>query len=303
MAILPGLFAGLLVISRISHLLQAFIKNDVGSKNGRGACVPESRGPILGVVIFAVCWLGVLGGTAYYILTKGQGIGGWFWFFVGMAATPFIMLPPVVFAVLRNQGRSELLSPDRISEERIWESYEYAITFDEGYIRSLIQKYLDQDPMVGKRKGYIVLFGIIGLVIWMFDLLGADSARFAMMALVAGLLSTVISYYIQRKILYSDLAYGSHMGKRSTFRLSSDGLEVEGARPYHETIWPDLIRWPNMLRAIQFPDGVFLWGMGGVVDTAALIWLPDSALVGANANRVSRLVKSGMQPQSVRQMK
>jgi hypothetical protein len=80
-------------------------------------------------------------------------------------------------------------------------------------------------------------------------------------------------------------------------------LEVEGPRPCHKTIWPDLIEWPNILRAARFRDGMLLCGFGGKTENYAIAWLPYSALRDASPVDAARFIEENMRSRTVRKLK
>ena len=291
---LPGLFVGFLVFSRIGHLLQAFIKTDTNTEEAPTTSTSLTRLEIFGAAAFVVCWSGLFGGLAYYFLTgRGSSIG-WFWFFTGIAATPLIIFPAAMLLILRGRRRHAEYDAKAVSDRQDIGTFDYEIAFDEAYIRTLIRRYLRQFPTVGHPLTLSIVFTVAAVVIWAFELFGRESAFFAIMAFVMGNLGNLFANYVSRKVMFSDLGYASHMGKTSIYRLSAKGLEVEGPRPCHETIWPDLIEWPNILRAARFRDGILLCGFGGVSENFALAWLPDSALHDASPAEVSRFVEERM---------
>jgi hypothetical protein len=303
LAILPGIFIGLLLFSRIGHLAQVFIKTDADSDEAPQTSESLSRNQVLIVAAFVVGWVGLFAALAFYIHSVRNGSIGWFWFFVGIAATPCVILPPAIYFLNRGRNRRAVFNASEPSRQQSRKTYEYEITFDETYIRSLIDRYLRQDALAGRPYALAILFTVAAVVIWIFDLFGAESLAFAIMAFVVGTLSSLVIYRVQRKVMFSDLGYASHMGKTSIYRLSANGLEVEGPRPCHEAIWPDLIEWPNIWRAARFRDGTFLCGFGGVTENFALAWLPDSALHDARPEDVSRFIEERMQPRTVKKLK
>jgi len=303
LSILPGIFVGLLVFSRIGRLVQAFIKTDANSDKAQETSATLNRNQILGVFAFVTGWLGLFGALAYYVVTVRNGSVGWYWFFVGIAATPCIVFPPAIYFLQRGRNRCAMFDANKPSRGQSRKTYEYEITFDETYIRSLIDKHVRLDWPVGHPHALAFVFAVAAVVVWIFDVFEGNSFTFAVMVFAAGALSSFLFNRVQRKLLYSDYGYASHMGKTSTYRLSANGLEVEGPRPCHAAIWPDLIEWPNILAAARFRDGFFLYGIGAVAETGALAWLPDSALEDASPDDVARFIEQRMQPRTVKQLK
>ena len=285
----------MLVWSRIGHLLQVFIKVDTDSDGAKETSASSLRNQVIGVVAFVVCWLGLFGGLAYYVLFEHSGSIGWFWFIVGIAATPCIILPPAFYFLQRGRRRQAEYNADERSDRRSKETYDYEITFDETYIRTLIDRYLRQFPIAGRPQVLSILFTVAAAVIWIFDVFDGDSFAFAALVFVMGILGSLFAYRASRKILFSDFGYASHMGKTSTYTLSADGLEVAGPRPYHKVLWPDLIKWPDVWTATRFTDGIFLFGGG------ALAWLPDSALADASPGDVAQFIGERMRLRAAKQ--
>ena len=300
--ILPGLFIGFLSFSRIGHLLQAFIKPEANSDTARTPDASLTRAEVIGTVAFAVCWSGLFGGLAYYLLTERGSSPGWFWFFVGIATTPIIIFPVTLLLLNRVRRRRAEYDERANSNRQDSSTFDYEIAFSESYIRTLISRYLRQNPF-GHPLTLSILFTIAAVVIYVFDLFGRESSAFAAMVFVMGILGNVFAYYMSRRVLFSDLGYASHMGKTSIYRVSANGLEVEGPRPCHETIWPDLIEWPNILRAARFRDGMLLCGFGGKTENYAIAWLPYSALRDANPEDAARFIEDNMRPRTVKKLK
>ena len=300
--ILPGLFVGFLAFSRISHLLQAFIKPEANSDTVRTPDASLTRVEAIGALAFAVCWLGLFGGLAYYLLTERGSSPGWSWFFVGIAATPIIIFPATLLLLDRARRRRAEYVKRANSIRQDSGTFDYEITFSESYIRTLISRYLRQSPF-GHPLTLSILFTVAAVVIYVFDLVGWESSILAAIVFVMGILGNIFAYYMSRRVLFSDFGYASHMGKTSIYRVSANGLEVEGPRPCHETIWPDLIEWPNILRAARFRDGMLLCGFGGKTENYAIAWLPYSALRDANPLNAARFIEENMRPRTVKKLK
>lgn len=278
----------MLVWSRIGHLLQIFIKTDAGSETTKESSGSTLRMQIIGGIVFVVCWLGLFGGLAYYVLFERNGSIGWFWFLVGIAITPCIILPPALSFLRRRSKRKTKYAADEGSNQRIEETYDYEITFDEIYIRVLIDRYLRQLPGSVRPQLLAILFTIAAAIIWIFEVFNSESVFVAAIVFVVGVLGSFFAYRVLRKIMFSDFGYASHMGKTSVYTLTTDGLEVIGHRPNHRVLWPDLIKWPDMWTATRFTDGIFLFGGG------AIAWLPDSALTDARPNDVAQFIGKRM---------
>lgn len=88
-AILPGIFAGMLLVSRVGHFAQIFTKTGVDTDDAPQADQRLSRNQILAVVVFLTGWVALFAATGLYIHVVKDGPAGWFWFFVGIAAARF----------------------------------------------------------------------------------------------------------------------------------------------------------------------------------------------------------------------
>lgn len=300
---LPGLLVGFLAFSRIGRLLQLFIKSDTDTERTPTTSTSLTRLQVFGVFAFVLSWSGLIGALAYYFLTERGGSIGWFWFFLGIAATPLIIFPAAMLLNRRRRRWHAEYDAKAVLDQQDIGTFDYEITFDEAYIRTLIRRYLRQLPTIGHPLTLSIVFTVAAVVIWVFELFGGESVFFAIQVFVMGILGNLLADYASRKVMFSDLGYASHMGKTSIYRLSAKGLEVEGPRPCHKTIWPDLIEWPSILRAARFRDGILLCGFGGVSETFALAWLPDSALHNASTAEVSRFVEERMQPRTIKKLK
>jgi hypothetical protein len=94
--LLPGFFAGLFVWMKMLRLFLAA----VGLK--RGMSLPPSdedrlmRRFVLLLVILVAVYLILFGGLTYYF--RQVGSAGWSWFLLGVAATPCLTVPIVIWA-------------------------------------------------------------------------------------------------------------------------------------------------------------------------------------------------------------
>jgi hypothetical protein len=103
--VLPGLTAGLLVWSRIVHL--SFALTGLTSTIRPSVEVPVA---VLGryvaaLLVFGGVWLAVFSGIAAYFYLHQQS-RGWPWFFVGIAATPCLVLPNALIVWRRIRDRA-----------------------------------------------------------------------------------------------------------------------------------------------------------------------------------------------------
>jgi hypothetical protein len=286
--VLPGFFVGTLVWSRLAHLLQAILGIDGETKAGEDEGPAWTRNQILAVIAWVAGWLAVFGGLAYYFFDLHGRPSGWFWFFVGVTATPGVILPPALIFLFRHQRRTAEYTAELESAPPSSAEFVYEITFDEPYIRTMIDRYLRQLPMGGSIKAGFVLLAGVAAVIWIIDPFGGDAALIASLILIVGVPALFVAHRMSRRLMFSDFGYASHMGKSSAYELSAAGLEVEGHRPWHRVLWPDLIKWPDLWIATRFSDGFFLFGGG------AMAWLPDAALVDATPQQVGCFISERM---------
>lgn len=285
---LPGFFAGLLVWSRISHLLQIFISTNTDSSSAEETSASSFRNQLLGVIAFIAGWLGLFGGLAFYFFEKQDGSWGWFWFFVGISVTPCVIVPPALFFWLRGRKRIAKYEADTGESPPSGTTIVYDISFDESYIRTLIDRYLRQLPMYPRPVSALISVNLIVVAVLIF--VPTEDVRYiiATSVFIIGNLGFLVGPWWTKRMLFSDLGYAAHMGKSSTYTLTADGLEVSGPRPLHKIMWPDLIKWPQFWKATRFANGIFLFGGG------ALAWLPDEALMDASANDVARFIGEKM---------
>lgn len=286
--VLPGFFVGTLVWSRIAHLLQAILGIDGKTKARQDEGPGWTGNQVVAVIAWVAGWLVVFGGLAYYFFDLHGRPSGWFWFFVGAAATPAVMLPPALIFLFRHQRRTSRYTARLASEAASNTEFVYEITFDEPYIRTMIERYLQQLPIGGSIKGGLVLLAGAAAVFWIIDPFGGDAALIASLILFVGFPALFVAHRMSRRLMFSDFGYASHMGKNSAYRLSTAGLEVEGHRPWHRVLWPDLIKWPDLWIATRFTDGFFLFGGG------AMAWLPDAALVDATPEQAGCFISERM---------
>ena len=290
--LLPGFFVGLLVWTRVAHLLQAFSGVDGESKTRESEAPAWTRKQILAVIAWIVGWVAVFGGLAYYVLGLHGALSGWFWFFVGAAATPGVILPPVLLFLFRYRQRTGKYAAELNAGYLSNAQFVYTITFDETYIRTMIDRHLRQLSMGGTIKVGFALIAVIAVAIWIIDPFDGDAALIAGLVFVTGAPALLVAHRISRRLMFSDFGYASHMGKNSVYVLSAAGLEVDGHRPWHRVLWPDLIKWPDLWIATRFSDGIFLFGGG------AIAWLPDADLVDATPEEVTCFVSAKMKLRS-----
>jgi hypothetical protein len=91
----PGLLLGLLVWSRINHLFLAA----VGLKYGMRLPPPSDESRLMRLFLFFMLtlvsvWSLLFGFVAYHF--RDVGSLGWSWFFLGVTATPWVVIPAIL---------------------------------------------------------------------------------------------------------------------------------------------------------------------------------------------------------------
>ena len=79
------------------------IKTGVDSDDAPQADQRLSRNQILAVVAFLTGWVALFAAIGLYIHVVKDGPAGWFWFFVGIAATPCFILPLAIYILQRDR--------------------------------------------------------------------------------------------------------------------------------------------------------------------------------------------------------
>ena len=299
---LPGLFVGLLIWSRVGHLLQNFVGVDSKNDAAKGKHSASTRHQIRIISMFVAGWLAIFSGLAYYVFSTRGEATGWFWFFIGIITTPGVILPPLLFFWLRHSRSVDKYTAALRTNAPADTLFVYKIKFDETYIQTMSKRYLRQLPMGGSFRSNLVAIAGIATAFWIFNPLGNNAAVVAGLVLALGVPAVFAAEHASRRLIYSDFGYASHMGKSSIYTVSAKGLEVVGPRPCHEAIWPAMIAWPRVMRAARFRDGILLCGFGGVTENLAPAWLPDSALQDAQPGDVSRFIEEMMQPRTVKKL-
>ena len=299
---LPGLLAGMLIWSRIAHLLHALVGIDGEQETAKSDEPASSRRQLLIVIAFVAGWLALFGGLAFYLFNAKGAPAEWFWFFVGIATTPGIILPPVLITWFRYRRRAldDTAAPQ--TSETADAKFVYNIKFDEPYIRTMSNRYLRVLPMGNTFKVSLGLVAGVAITFWLLKPIGDGSSLIAFIFFAVSIPTVFAARHVSKQIMYSDFGYASHMGKSSIYTLSAKGLEVVGPRPCHEAIWPDVIEWPRILRAARFRDGILLCGFGGLSESLVPAWLPDSALQHAQPGDVLRIIEERMQPRTVKKL-
>ena len=281
---LPGIFVGLILMSRIGHLAQAFVKPVQESDTGPAERPLVTLNQVLGTLAIVAVWLAVFGALALHARTWESGAIGWMWFFVGIAATPCVLFPLTLYLWQREHKRYA----EHVAVNREWSAddtgFIYDIEFDETYINTMIDRYLQQEPTIPSNESIPVVMVLVFAAMWLINPLETGRVFFAVIMVLMVVAALLVLRSATRKSLFSDLGYASHMRKRSTYTLSIDGLHVSGPRPPTPCPWPDLVEWPKFRKGVQFRDGILLLGWG------MFVWLPNPALIDARPEDVARLV-------------
>lgn len=283
-----------MLMGRIGRLAQIFVKPVKESDTDSAERPPVTPKLILGTLAIMVGWLAVFGALALYARNWESGATGWMWFFVGMAAGPCVLFPLTLFIWQRQYERyAEHIAVNRELSAND-SKYNYDIEFDETYINTMIDRYLQQEPTIPSNKSIPVIAALVFAAIWLFDPRETGGVFFAIVMVITIIAAIFFLRSAIRKSLYSDLGYASHMRKRSTYALSINGLHVSGPRPPTPYPWPDLVEWPEFRKAVQFRDGILL------LRTTMFVWLPNHALINANPEDVVHLVDRKTRLRTVR---
>ena len=284
---LPGFLVGLMLMGRIAHLAQVFLEPAREPDTDSAERLPRpsvSLKLVLGTLAIMAGWLAVFGALALYARSWESGAIGWMWFFVGMAAGPCVLLPLTLYLSQREHKRyakhvaanRELCTDDS--------EFVYDIEFDEAYINTMIDRYLQQEPTMPSKESIPVIAVLVFAATWLLNPLDTGAVFFAVVMAISVVAMMFFLRSATRKSLYSDLGFASHMRKRSTYTLSIEGLHVSGPRPPTPYPWPDLVEWPEFRKAVQFRDGILL------VRRPMFVWLPNSALTNASPGDVAHLI-------------
>lgn len=281
---LPGFFVGLMLMGRIGRLAQVFAKPAQEPDTDSAERPPVSLKLVLGTFAIMAGWLAVFGALALYARSWESGAIGWMWFFVGMAAGPCVLFPLTLYLWQREHKRyAEHVAVNReLSADD--SAFFYDIEFDEAYINTMIDRYLQQEPMMPSKESIPVIAVVVFAATWLFIPTETGGVFFAVVMAITVVAAMFFLRSATRKSLYSDLGFASHMRKRSTYTLSIDGLHVSGPRPPTPYPWPDLVEWPEFRKAVQFRDGILL------VRRPMFVWLPNPALTNASPDDVAHLV-------------
>jgi len=282
----PGFFVGLMLMGRIGRLAQVFVKPEQEADTESAKRPPVTLKQVLGALAIVAVWLTVFGALAFYARTWDSGATGWMWFFIGMAAGPCVLFPLTLYMWQREHRKYvEHIAVNReLSADD--SQFIYDIEFSETYTNTMIDRYIQQEPMIPSNESIAVIAAVVFAATWLLGPLETGSIFFAIVTVIMAVAAIFFLRSATRKSLYSDLGFASHMRKRSTYTLSIDGLHVSGPRPPTAYPWPDLVEWPKFRKAVQFRDGVLL------LRVSMFVWLPNHALVDANPEDVAHLVDS-----------
>ena len=291
---LPGFFVGLMLMGRIGRLAQVFVKPAQESDSDSKERPPVTLKLVLGSLAIVFGWLAVFGGLAFYARSWESGATGWMSFFIGMAAGPCVLYPLTLYIWQREHKRYE--EHVAVNRELSGDDTEftYDIEFDETYINTMIERYLQQEPMMPSNESIPVIAALVFAATWLFNPLESGGILFGVVMVIMVVAVIFFLRSATRKSLYSDLGFASHMRKRSTYTLSIDGLHVSGPRPPTPYPWPDLLEWPEFRKGVQFRDGILL--LRGTM----FVWLPNPALVNASPEDVAHLVDGKSRLQTAR---
>lgn len=273
-----------MLMGRIGRFAQLFVKPPQEPDTDSTERPPVTLKLVLGSTAIVIGWLTVFGALALYARSWESGAIGWMWFFVGMAAGPCVLFPLTLYFWQREHKRyAEHVAVNR-ELSAVDSEFIYDIEFDEAYINTMIDRYLQQDPTIPSNESMPVIAILVFAVTWMFDPVETGGVFFAVAMAIMVIAAMFFLRSATRKSLYSDLGFASHMRKRSTYTLSIDGLHVSGPRPPTPYPWPDLLEWPEFRKGVQFRDGILL------VRRPMFVWLPNPALTNASPEDVAHLV-------------
>ena len=176
---LPGFFVGLLLMSRIGHLVQIFVKPAKASDAEGELRPPVTLNQILAALAFMVGWLAVFGALALYARNWESGSTGWMWFFVGLAATPCVLFPLTLYLWQREHKKyAEHIAINRELSADDTE-FIYDIEFDQTYINTMIDRYLQQEPTIPSNQSIPVIVVLVFVATWLLGPLETGRVFFA----------------------------------------------------------------------------------------------------------------------------
>jgi hypothetical protein len=198
-----------------------------------------------------------------------------------MTATPALVSTNVATALRRRKRElAAKASQTRPTGVPGGVSYTYRFTFDEPYIRTMIERYYRQRPVLLRPAWQLALLGVV-MTIWLSVLPISDNP--IPFLLVAGSLYAIFAIgalAALRAMVYQKFRYTSSFGKTTTCVLSEEGLSILAPGRTH------VVDWWKLESGVCYPDGILLLRRG------VISWLPDAALQGAARPDVVALVGS-----------
>jgi len=103
---LPGFIIGNLFFSRIGHLIAIAVglaptgALDVQYNEAR------SRKDLVTTITYLCSWIVLFGGITTFFFFNQPAQWAWFWFFLGVTATPLLTVP-ILLQILKQRGESE----------------------------------------------------------------------------------------------------------------------------------------------------------------------------------------------------
>jgi len=94
--IFPGFIIGILIFSIVGNLLINILGLEPSVTGAQEQDVKHKNRDIYGATAFLASWLLIFGGISIYIWLLANQASGWFWFFVGIAATPAITVSSIL---------------------------------------------------------------------------------------------------------------------------------------------------------------------------------------------------------------
>jgi hypothetical protein len=275
-----GFTAGLMLWSRIANTAFAIVSTVTKSEDAKQPTSTDTL-PLRALLWFcgaAFLWLMIFGGLYVH---GGSSTVGWAWFFGGMTATPVFVSVNVAMALRRRRRESAARgSPTASAAVPGGVSYTYRFIFDEAYIRTMIERYYQQRPLILRPVWQLVLLGVL-MTIWLSVFpIGDSPIPFILMMGSVYALFAIGALAVLRTMVYQKFRYTSYFGKTSIRVLSDEGLSVSGPGPAY------LVEWAVLESAVRYSDGMLLLRRG------VICWLPDAALERAAGTDVAQFVNS-----------
>jgi hypothetical protein len=281
--LIVGFTAGLMLWSRIANTAFAIVSTITKSEVAKQPTSTVTP-PLRALLWFcgAVClWLMIFGGLCVHFSLGGSSTVGWAWFFGGMTGTPAFVSVNVAMALRRH--RRESAARGRQTASAVVPggvSYTYRFIFDEAYIRTMIERYYRQRPLILRPVWQLALLGVLMTIWFSVFPIGDSPIPFVLMMSSVYALFAIGALAALRTMVYQKFRYTSYFGKTSIHALSDEGLSTSGPGRAH------LVDWPMLQSAVRYSDGILLLRRG------VICWLPDAALEGATGTEVAQLVNS-----------